>query len=275
VPPAHAVLDGRSLNRLPAYALAMYQQVFGRDAELGAIADFLTALAGSAQGLVLAGPAGQGKTTLLRAAVAAAAERGYTVLETSPARSEVRLAFAGLADLLEGQLAGIADHLPPSQARALRVALLEEEAPANPPDPRLIAAALRSALAALAVAAPVLVAIDDVQWLDQPSETAIGFAGRRLQAERVGLLCAQRTDRPGAELPLDLDRARLTAGLLPVGALTIGALRRMLRVRLGRSFSQPSLRGIDAQSGGNPFIALEPGRALARHDRTTGGNALR
>jgi DNA-binding CsgD family transcriptional regulator len=252
----------------------MYQQVFGRDAELAAIADFLTALVASARGLVLAGPAGQGKTTLLRAAVAAAAERGYTVLETSPARSEVRLAFAGLTDLLEGRLGGIADDLPASQVRALRVALLEEEAPANPPEPRLIAAAFRSALAALAVAAPVLVAIDDVQWLDQPSQAAIGFAGRRLQSERVGLLCAQRTDRPGAELPLELDRARLTAGLLPVGALTIGALRRMLRTRLGSSFSQPTLRRIEAQSGGNPFIALELGRALVRHDLTAAGNTL-
>ncbi len=265
------VYDGYGISRLLAYALAMYQQVFGRDADLAAIADFLTAMASSAHGLVLAGPAGQGKTTLLRAAVAAAAERGYTVLETSPARGEVRLAFAGLTDLLEGRLDGIADDLAPPQARALRVALLEEEAPANPAEPRLIAAAFRSALAALAVAAPVLVAIDDVQWLDQPSETAIGFAGRRLQAERVGLLCAQRTDRPGAELPLELDRARLTAGLLPVGALTIGALRRMLRTRLGSSFSQPSLRKIEAQSGGNPFIALELGRALGRHGMTTSG----
>jgi hypothetical protein len=58
------VYDGYGTSRLLAYALAMYQQVFGRDAELAALADFLTAMASSAHGVVLAGPAGQGKTTL-------------------------------------------------------------------------------------------------------------------------------------------------------------------------------------------------------------------
>ncbi len=252
----------------------MQPQVLGRDAEMAAIADFLTGVRRSAGALVLAGPAGSGKTTLLRAAAGLAAERGYAVLETSPARSEVRLAFAGVTDLLEGRLAGIAEDLPPPQARALRVALLEQEAAGRPPDPRLVAAAFRAALAALAATAPVLVAVDDVQWLDQPSETAVGFALRRMQDEPVGLICAQRTDRPGAELPLELDRARLAAALLPVGALSLGALRRLLRTRLGTSFSQPALRRIEAQSGGNPFIALELGRALARRGVTRQANAV-
>lgn len=257
-----------------AYARPMQPQIFGRDAEMAAIADFLTGVQRSAGALVLAGPAGSGKTTLLRAGAALAAERGYAVLKTSPARSEVRLAFAGLTDLLEGRLAGIAGDLPPPRMRALRVALLEEEAPERPTDHRLIAAAFRTALAALAATAPVLVVIDDVQWLDQPSESAVGFALRRMEDEPVGLICAQRTERLGAELPLELDRARQATALLPVGALSLGALRRLLRTRLGTSFSQSALRRIEAQSGGNPFIALELGRALARRGVTSPGNAV-
>jgi DNA-binding CsgD family transcriptional regulator len=252
----------------------MRQQVFGRDAELAALSAFLTSRRHSAGALVLPGPAGSGKTTLLRAGAALAAEQGFCVLETTPARSELRLAFAGLSDLLAGRLPDVAAALPPPQARALRVALLEEEPAARPPEPRLIAAAFRSALAALAAVVPVLVVVDDVQWLDQPSESAIGFAVRRLQDEPVGLICAQRTDRPGAELPLELDRGRLAAELLPVGALSIGALHRLLRTRLGTSFSQPALRMIEAQSGGNPFIALELGRALARRGVTGRGSAV-
>jgi DNA-binding CsgD family transcriptional regulator len=257
-----------------AYALAMPAQIFGRDAELQVIDAFLDSLPSFPGALVLAGPAGAGKTTLLRAGAAAAAGRGFTVLGTSPAPSDLRLAFAGLADLLESCLDTVASELPAPQARALRVASLLDEAPPHPPDPRLIAAAFRAALAVLARSVPVIVVIDDVQWLDPPSGTSAGFAVRRLEHEPVGVLLAQRTDHPGADLPLELDRARMRVDLLPVGALSLGALHRMLRERLDVSFSHPTLRRIEAGSGGNPFIALEIGRALARRGIASTGNAV-
>ena len=72
-------------------------------------------------------------------------------------------------------------------------------------------------------------------------------------------------------MPLDLDRALLSADLLPVGGLSLGALHRMLRTRLGTSFSHQTLRRIETDSGGNPFIALEIGRALARRGITSAG----
>jgi DNA-binding CsgD family transcriptional regulator len=250
----------------------MSADIFGRDAELAAISSFLGGLRQSAGSVVLAGPPGSGKTTLLRAAVALARDQGYSVLLTTPARSEVKLAFAGLADLLDGQPGAVIDELPPPQARALRIALLAEEPSAHPPDQRVIAVAFRAALQVLAATAPLLLVIDDVQWLDQPSSTAVGFAVRRLQAEAVGLVCAQRTDRPGAELPLELSRARTAPGLMSVGPLSIGALHRMLRARLGTSFSQPMLRRIEAESACNPFIALELGRALVRRGITNAGH---
>jgi|HubBroStandDraft_4_1064222.scaffolds.fasta_scaffold10512_2 tetratricopeptide (TPR) repeat protein len=247
--------------------------VFGRDAELRTLAAFLDGVPASPSALVLAGPGGAGKTTLLRAGAASAAERAYAVLRTAPARSDVRLAFAGLADLLEPCLPEVIDHLAPPQARALRVALLLEEAPPHPPEPRTIATAFRAALTALARSAPVLLVVDDVQWLDPASEAAVGFALRRLEHEPVGLLCAQRTAGPGADLPLELARARMPADLLPVGGLSLGALHRMLRTRLRASFSHPTLRRIEAGSDGNPFIALEIGRALVRRGGQPGQDA--
>ena len=249
----------------------MPAQIFGRDAELRTIGDFLGALPRSPGALVLAGPAGAGKTTLLRAGTALASEHGYTVLATMPAPSDLRLAFAGLSDLLEPYLEVVIGELPAPQARALKMALLLQEAPAQPPEPRVIATAFRAAVNVLARLAPVLVVIDDVQWLDPPSVTAIGFAVGRLEHEAVGLLCAQRSSRPGDEMPLELDRARLRADLLPVGGLSLGALHRMLRTRLGSSFSHHTLRRIEIDSGGNPFIALEIGRALARRGSTSAG----
>jgi predicted ATPase len=180
----------------------MPTEIFGRDAEIATIGTFLDGLAKSPGSLVLAGPAGAGKTTLLRAGAALAAGHGFTVLRTMPAPGDMRLAFAGLADLLEPCPEAVTSELPPPQARALRMALLVQEAPAHPPEPRVIATAFRSAVSLLARSAPVLVVIDDVQWLDPPSEEAVGFAVRRLEHEAVGLLCAQRTSRPGDGLPI-------------------------------------------------------------------------
>jgi DNA-binding CsgD family transcriptional regulator/tetratricopeptide (TPR) repeat protein len=251
----------------------MLAEVFGRDAELRTIDGFLAGLPSASAALVLAGPAGAGKTTLLRAAADRGRDLGFVVLEALPSQSDLRLAFAGLTDLLGDRLDAILGELPPPQRRALGVALLVQDAPPRPPDPRVIAAAFRSALLALARAAPVLVAIDDVQWLDPPTEAAVSFAFRRMEHERVGLLCTRRVTGSAAELPLELDRARLRAGLLPLGGLSVGALHRMLRTRLGASFSHPTLRRIEAESGGNPFIALEIGRALARRGVTRVGTS--
>ncbi len=251
----------------------MSAEIFGRDAELEAIGAFLSALPHSSGALVLAGAAGAGKTTVLRAGARLAAGQGFTVLQTLPARGDLRLAFAGLTDLLEPFLPQVLGELPPPQARALRVALLLE-APAHPPEPRLIAAAFRAALGVLARSAPVLIVIDDLQWLDLPSQAAVGFAVRRLEHEAVGLLCAQRAARPDQDLPLELGRGRLRTDLMSLDGLSIGALHRLLRVRLGVSFSHPALRRIETGSGGNPFIALEIGRALARSGSNIHGSTL-
>jgi hypothetical protein len=161
--------------------VAVTAEVVGRDAELAVLGAFLDRLRSSAGALVLAGAAGAGKTTLLRAGAALASGRGFTVVQTTPVRSELPLAFAGLADLLEQHLDSVIGELPAPRAWALRVALLLlEEALGDPPEPRVIAAGFRSAVGILARAAPVLLVIDDVQWLDPPSQAAVGFAVRRL-----------------------------------------------------------------------------------------------
>ena len=248
----------------------MSAEVVGRDAEMRTVAAFLDELAAGPAALVVAGEAGAGKTTLLRAAAEMAAGRGIAVLRTTPSRSDVPLAFAGLADLFDGRLPDILPSLRPPLARALRVALLAEEArpgaeALQPAEPRLIAAAFRAAVLALAQSGPVLLIVDDVQWLDAESAAAVGFAVRRLETEQVGLLCAHRAaPDQGAELPLELSRARLQPTELPVPGLSLGALHRILHAGLGASFARPTLRRIEASSGGNPFIALEIGRALLR-----------
>jgi DNA-binding CsgD family transcriptional regulator len=248
-------------------------EVVGRGPELQALGAFLGSLAGGSAGLVLAGSAGSGKTTLLEEAAGLAARRGFAVLHTAPARSEVRLAFAGLADLLEPRLSDVIGQLAPPQARALRVALLLEDVPPHPPEPRAIAAAFRAAIGVLVAAAPVLLVVDDVQWLDPASAATVGFVVRRLEHEPVGVLCAERSV-VGGELPLELGRAKMRADVLAVGGLDTGALQRMLRARIGTSFSRPVLQRIEAVSAGNPFIAMEVGRAIVRRGGPARGGAL-
>ena len=250
----------------------MRERVFGREVELGAIDDFLAGVRSGARALVFAGPAGVGKTTLLRAAVDQASSAGCVVLRSFPSPSDTRLAFAGLADLLSGHLDQVLPELAAPQRRVLGAALLVDEPLEFTPDPHLVAAALLAALRSLAGSVgSVVVAVDDVQWLDAPSASAVSFAFRRLDGDRVGLLCAVRDDGT-SPAPLELSRARLTAEIVPVGGLSLGALHHLLRTELDLSLSHPTLRRVHAESAGNPFMAMEIGRALARRGLTRVGS---
>ena len=236
-------------------------EVIGRETELAAATAFLDGLPSGTRGLRIEGEAGAGKTTLWLAATEEARERGYRVLETRPAEAEAGLPFAGLGDLVESTLDEVLDELPEPQADALRVALLLAPPGDALPDERAVAVAVLGVLRALAGASPVLVAVDDVQWLDPPSAKVVSFAWRRLREEPVGLLLAHRlgTDAP-AGFAVD---ERLSS--LVVGPLALGAVHKLLHSRLGLVLPRPALRRVHEVSGGNPFFALELGRALQVH----------
>jgi DNA-binding CsgD family transcriptional regulator len=237
-------------------------EIVGRDEELAAIDAFLdTAERGSA--LVLEGEAGIGKTTVWEAGVSAAAERGWRTLRARPAEAEAAMSFIALSDLLGEPLAEVLGELPVAQRRALEAALLLGETEGAPPDRRAVAAATLGALRALVAQAPLLVAVDDIQWLDVPSATALEFAVRRLRNEPVTLLLARRLT--GTDPPLGIERAagdRLRRA--PVGPLSLGALGRIVQARLGATLPRPVLRRIHELSAGNPFFALELARTPER-----------
>ena len=236
---------------------ARIQKTVGRDEELARLSAFLDRVGEGPAALLLDGEAGIGKTELWRAGVAEARRRGYEVLEARPAEAESRLSFAGLADLLAGVLDEV-EALPAPRRRPLAVALLLEDASGPPPDPRAIAVALLEVLRAVARRGPLLVAVDDVQWLDPASSAAVGFALRRAAGERVGVLLARRS---GIDAALEVDRA-IPRDLVDVGPLSFGATQRLLRERLESSFSRSTLRLVHDRAGGNPFFALELARAL-------------
>ena len=210
---------------------------------------------------MIEGEAGAGKTTLWLAGVDEARERGYRVLETRPVEAEARLPFAGLGDLVGSVVDELLDELPEPQADALRVALLLAPPGQAPPDERAVAVAVLGVLRELARTDRVLVAVDDVQWLDPPSAKVVSFAWRRLREEPVGVLLAHRlgTNAPAALVEDD----RFSS--LAVGPLALGAVHRLLHSRLDLVLPRPALRRVHEVSGGNPFFSLELGRALLTH----------
>ncbi len=238
------------------------QELVGREAELAELDRFLQRCADGSHALQIEGPAGMGKTALWLEGVGAARRRSTLVLTARPVEIETKLSFAGLNDLLEPVVEDVLPELPGPQRRAFEVALLI--APAREqPDPRGVAAAFLSALRTLAHDRQVLVAIDDLQWLDSSSLQVIGFAARRLGPEPVGFLFTRRMDERGSPAP-ELERVLTSEHLtrIVLGPLDTTALHHLIEADLGNAVPRPLLRRIHEVSGGNPFFALEQARAL-------------
>jgi DNA-binding CsgD family transcriptional regulator len=239
--------------------MAVGDQVIGRSGELEALAAFVHGLAERPSALVFEGEAGAGKTTLWLAGVTRARESGAHVLSARPVQAESQLGLAGVGDLLEGLLERILPALPRPQAEALRVALALEPPRDAAREDRALAMAVLNAVRSLAGERPVLVAVDDIQWMDAGSAGVLGFAWRRLRDEPVALLLTQRSGERAVWSPAQAD-PRLRR--VPLGPLSLGAVHRLLEARLGLVVARTPLRRIHEVSGGNPFYALEIGRAL-------------
>src|SRR5690348_13429435 len=123
--------------------------------------------------MAIAGEAGSGKSTLWRGGVEAAASSGHRVLRSEPSAAEADLAFSVLSDLLTDVLAAIGPDIPDPQREALEVALLLKSAGPQPPTVRAVGLAVLAALRRLAADGSVLLAVDDVQWMDGASLDAL------------------------------------------------------------------------------------------------------
>jgi DNA-binding CsgD family transcriptional regulator len=256
----------------------MATEIIGRDEELGSIQAFFERTQDGPAAVVLSGQPGIGKTILWEAGVEQAERTFGRVLSHRSAEAEASLSFTGLSDLLEPVFEELAQSLAPLRRRALEVALLltEPERDGPGPDQRAIGLGLLDALRILAEREPVVLALDDLQWLDPTSAVVLQIALRRLRAERVGLLATVRTS-PDTSNALELGRSfpveRITRiSLVP---LSLGALHHLLRSRLGLELARPELVHVQEASAGNPFFALELGRELVRiGSRPVAGRAL-
>jgi DNA-binding NarL/FixJ family response regulator len=248
-------------------ALVGAQEVVGRDEELATVREVLADLERLPSALVIDGEAGIGKTTLWRAGISLAEAFGYRVLLARPAEAERQVSYAGLRDLFDPLLDRAFDELPPPQRRALEIALLLREAEGHVPDQGAIAVGVLGALRS-AAESPVLVAVDDFQWLDGPSAFALRYAARRLHGEPIGfLLSVRRSDEIDLAGILREFAFEQRVRRLPVGGLSLGALHHLIQARVGLALPRPLLMRVRESAAGNPFFALELAHALAAGGR--------
>lgn len=233
-------------------------ELVGRERELEHVRAWRELIASGPAGLLIRGEPGIGKTTVWEAAVAAARDMGAHVLVTRPVEAELPLGYSGLGDLLAGASADVLEELAPVLADALGAALLVRD-DSEAADPLAVARGALAALLTLAERSAVVVAVDDVQWLDVASVRALAFAVRRLGDARIGIAASLRD---GYDDPLELARA-LSAQLLDVrlAGLSAGGIGHLLRARVDPELPRRAVMQVHARSGGNPFFALELARS--------------
>jgi hypothetical protein len=250
-------------------------RLLGRAAELATLLELVDGIAQRGGALVLRGEPGIGKTSLLTAASRRASDRGIQVLSATGVHAEADLPFSGLHQLLLPLLAGAdsssrgrpgaalpvshvsmpmldrLDQLPARQRAGLRSAFGVDAEPA--PDRFIVGLGVLSLLSEAAEERPLLCLLDDAQWLDQTSARTLAFVARRLAAESVVMLFAEREPsedfRGLPDLVVDglhdADARELLSSVVP------GPLDERVRER------------ILAETCGNPLGLLELPRGLS------------
>src|SRR5256885_4411532 len=214
----------------------MARELIGREIELD---EALTAFATLPALVALEGEAGIGKTSVWRAVLERLRLGGAVVLPARPAEAETHLSYTGIADLLEPVLDDSLAGLPTPQRQALEAALLRAEPDRRAPDQAAIAFAVLGTLRNAADDRRLIVAVDDLQWLDAPSLFALEFAVRRLRDESVGVLLALRPDRAeGLSLEFERWLPEERVRRIDLGPLSLGALQHVVQGRLGVALSR-------------------------------------
>lgn len=261
----------------------MAHVIAGRTAEVAVLDALLADPVPEPRSVLVEGPPGIGKTTLLGGVTESAHRQHVVVARCRPSRSEMDLSYAGLVGLLGDLGPELVDALPAPQARVLRTILRLEEA-AEPVDRLSLGLATAAAVRARATTGPLLLAVDDAQWLDQPTARTLSFVVRRLAGTCVRVVvvrsigAAPAGDGPVPSYDEGPDWAAELGRAMPEGrheTLTLGPvdpsdLSRILRRVLGWAPAWPRVLRIWELSEGNPLHALELTRAFGAVRSTDG-----
>jgi DNA-binding CsgD family transcriptional regulator len=233
--------------------------LLGRNEELALIQDFLVRAAAQGEALLIEGDPGIGKTVLLRAAMARAVASGTRVIQAEGAEFEMMSVFSGLSQILIPLSDGL-EVLRPAHREALAVVLgLAEGAT---PKPGLVAHAVLNLVREMAAGRPLLLVVDDLQWMDRYSAEVLSFAARRLGGSHAGFLAAARTGELGGFSLASMTRHELAA-------LDSEAALALLRKRFPALAPRVSQRLLD-EAQGNPLALLELPPALTSPQQAAG-----
>jgi predicted ATPase len=150
------------------------RQIVGREHEIEVLVAAIDAATSAGSAIAVCGEPGIGKSVLIQEAAHRGRDCGHLVLQTTGVEAEYQLPFAGLHELIRPVL-DAADTLAPTQRRALLSAFGIEEA--GSPEHFLICLAALNVLSHVSTSQPVAVIVDDIQWLDRPSQDAVAFFG--------------------------------------------------------------------------------------------------
>ena len=223
----------------------------GRERELEALEGLVSQADKRGSALIVHGDAGVGKSALLAAATAAAPP-GTLVLRATGVQTETRFPLAGIHQILRPVLDN-AEALPARQRDALLAGFGATNA--DTPEFFLVALAAFDLLSATARDAPILLVVDDAQWLDAPSLDVLAFIARRVESEAITLLVAVRDGHGSPLLDVGLPELRL-------GPLAEDAAEAVVAARLPDMQPESRRRLLDAAAG-NPLALEELATALA------------
>ena len=246
-------------------------QIVGRERELAALAVFVQKLTLRPQSLLLEGEAGIGKTILWRFGLEAAAAAGHRVLATRPGEGETKLSYSAIGDLIGDVFDVALAEVPSPQRIALETALLRRRPGKLRPDQRAIALGLLQAFRTLSASSPLVIGVDDIQWLDGSSARALSFALRRMSGYPVAILATRRLE-PGTIDPIDLIGAAVDQDSvrMMIGPLSVVEVGRVLRDRLDQTVARPLTARVHEAARGNPLFSLEIAHALGESPPTVG-----
>ena len=211
---------------------------------------------GEGGALTIVGEAGIGKSAVVEAAAA------IIVVDQPDCRNwrlagvdaDVELAWSGLAELLDGVLGGV-DRLAPARALAVRAALAME-AVDLPVEPFAIALATRDLLADAAEEAPIVIIVDDLNYVDLPTRRTLSYVARRLQFERLVIVSTRRVG----------DSHTDTGPVIVLEAVADDVADAILREA---GVSAPTVRrDLVAAAGGIPLVLVEAAKLLDADQRT-------
>ncbi|WP_419818216.1 ATP-binding protein [Glaciibacter flavus] len=221
-------------------------RLIGRDNDLDRLRHIIDHAEIAGRAVIISGDAGIGKTRLLQTAVEHARHRGRRVLHVTGVEPECHLPYAGLQQLL-GPVLSSAGMLPTVRRRAILTALGLDDGPA--PQPFLVGLATHDLLSAAAARTPLMVAIDDTQWLDDPTQSVLSFTARRVHDHAMTMIASIRSGHPSPLLRAGLD-------VLTLEALDDRAANEVLDEH-APELSESMRRRVLTQSDGNPLALIE------------------